>query len=240
MVGPVSTRPLRPAAREVLLALAALALAEVLFALALGVAGARPQVGVGWMFAGVVRTALAAGLYAGLARALEPESADPPAGRPAAGVALAVGIFAGLSAVAGSYLLGLAQTALDLAPREQPGVVALVERLRASGRWWEHAGFVGAAVVLAPAAEEWFFRGLWFRRLRARAPAAAAYGISALGFAAIHANPSGMAIYAWLGLCFAWALDRTGRLWPAVLAHAANNAAVVALLYLGLAPGAQT
>ena len=222
-------------ARELLLAVVGLAVAEVTFAVLVG-AGVVPN---GSMTAGALRTMAAAAVYALLARAL-PE-AVPAAGEPPARArrAAAAAALAGVAALAGSYGLGLVLEAAGLAPREQAAVLELVERLRATGGPLDHLAFVTATCVLAPVAEEWLFRGLLFRRLRAAGGLPWAYALSSLLFAAIHQNPSGFVIYTWLGLCFAWPVAHTGRFAPAVAAHATNNAVVVALLYAGVALTAQ-
>ncbi|RMG99455.1 MAG: CPBP family intramembrane metalloprotease [Deltaproteobacteria bacterium] len=237
-----SAHPLRPALGEVALAVASLALAELAFGL---LAGAWPgsdttRDGIAWLYLGVLRTAAAATVYRLLAGALDAGhagTAPGPVAPPAR--AVAIGLASGAAAIAGSFAIGVLLETVGAAPEEQQAILRLVARLRAEGSWATHAAFVTAACLLAPWVEEWFFRGLLFRRVAASASVPAAYAVSALGFAAIHGNPSGLVIYAWLGLCFAWAVARTGRTGPAVLAHAVNNAAVVTLLYLGLAPGAQ-
>jgi len=39
-------------------------------------------------------------------------------------------------------------------------------------------------------------------------------------------------LYAGMGAAFAWVYQKTGRLWPAILAHASNNLFAVATLFL--------
>ena len=56
---------------------------------------------------------------------------------------------------------------------------------------------------------------------------------SALAFAAIHGNWTGLFVYVWLGLVFAHAYARTGRITCAILTHAGNNAITLALLVTG-------
>lgn len=145
----------------------------------------------------------------------------------------AIGVTLGCIALAigGSIVLGELLELLGAPVAEQGSILEIV---RAWHRDDDDGSIVllgASACVLAPLAEESLFRGLLFARLRASNGRALAYGVSALGFAIIHANPAGLVIYGWLGLCFAFALERTGRLWPAVVVHMANNAfAFTALL----------
>lgn len=131
------------------------------------------------------------------------------------------------AAMAGSVLLGAMQELVfDTPVEEQDAIVNLV----ASGDP-VMLGLLGVvAVGLAPLTEEALFRGLFFRRLRVRASVAAAWILPALVFAVAHWNPVGLAIYLWLGLVFAHAYARTGRLTAAILTHAGANAITFALL----------
>jgi membrane protease YdiL (CAAX protease family) len=81
-------------------------------------------------------------------------------------------------------------------------------------------------IALVPGfVEESLFRGYIQRRLLSRWPAWAAITVTAFLFALMHFDPALIAatfvIGLWLG-ALAW---RTGSIWPAVVCHAANNAA---------------
>ena len=83
----------------------------------------------------------------------------------------------------------------------------------------------------APLAEELFFRQQLFGRIRRGGGPLAAYLSSALIFAAFHNNLQGLVVYIWLGLVFASAYARTGRISAAIAVHFGNNAfTLVALL----------
>jgi membrane protease YdiL (CAAX protease family) len=131
-----------------------------------------------------------------------------------------------LLALAGSVLLALLMQWLGVPPREQVKVQEIV----AGGMSAQLVVLGIAALALAPVTEEWLFRGMLFRRLHHAAPSFWAYALSAALFAAIHFNPSGLPTYVWLGLVFAHAYRRSGRLWCASLVHFANNAATLAFL----------
>jgi membrane protease YdiL (CAAX protease family) len=153
---------------------------------------------------------------------LVPESARASWPTTSAIVLLHVG-----AAVAGSVVLGTVQELVfDQPIAEQEAIVELV----ATGDPMLLGLLAVVAVGLAPLTEEALFRGMFFRRLRIRASVAAAWILPALVFALAHWNPIGLAIYVWLGLVFAHAYARTGRLTAAILTHAGANAITFALL----------
>lgn len=88
-----------------------------------------------------------------------------------------------------------------------------------------------AGGIVAPIAEELFFRGFVFRSyLLARGPLVA-YPASALVFAALHVNVPALLPIMALGVMFAWALQRSGSVVPSMVAHAFNNSFAFAILY---------
>jgi len=86
-------------------------------------------------------------------------------------------------------------------------------------------------VGLAAFAEELFFRGFLFGGLRKRFSLWPAAILAGLIFGAIHA-PTGITTViplAGLGVAFCWLYEKTGSLWPCVIAHAINNGLALAL-----------
>jgi membrane protease YdiL (CAAX protease family)/uncharacterized RDD family membrane protein YckC len=86
--------------------------------------------------------------------------------------------------------------------------------------------------ALAPVAEELFFRGFIFAGLRSRWSLWPAAIVSGLIFGGVHA-PTGITTVvplAALGFALCWLYDRTGSLWPCVIAHAINNGLALALV----------
>jgi membrane protease YdiL (CAAX protease family) len=82
---------------------------------------------------------------------------------------------------------------------------------------------VGVATVLvAPLAEETFFRGFLFGGLRRYGFFWAALA-SGLLFSAAHLSLGGLIPLALVGMLFAWAYSRTGSLWTNVYAHLIFN-----------------
>jgi hypothetical protein len=124
---------------------------------------------------------------------------------------------------AGTWALARVLAWAGLPPREQPLVEAL---LRSTGD--ERAVFLVSVVLLAPLGEELFFRAFAFESLRRALGTAAGHAITALAFAAVHANPSGLPLYALLSLVLGESWRRTGRLAVPVAAHASFNAGVLA------------
>lgn len=91
-----------------------------------------------------------------------------------------------------------------------------------------------AATVIVPIAEESFFRGGLFRYARGRLPRWAALTVPALLFGAMHANLSGFLPLSALGLIFALAYERTGRLGTCIVAHGLFNLHSVVMLFAGV------
>jgi uncharacterized protein len=82
-------------------------------------------------------------------------------------------------------------------------------------------------VAIAPAAEEFFFRGFFYRALRSRFSMLAAALIDAVVFGAIHyTDPKTLSllpILAVLGFLFCLLYERTGTLFATIALHAINN-----------------
>ena len=85
--------------------------------------------------------------------------------------------------------------------------------------------------VVAPIAEEIFFRGMLFGGLRRRLSTYPSAAISALVFGALHATTGVTAVPPLIVFGFMLALlyERTGSLVPGMIAHAFNNALALAL-----------
>jgi membrane protease YdiL (CAAX protease family) len=90
-----------------------------------------------------------------------------------------------------------------------------------------------AGAVLAPLAEEVFFRGLIFQGYLRAQGLTTAYLASSAVFALLHLNlPAFPPIFV-LGLTLAWLYRATGSLLPCVLAHGLNNGVAFVVLYFG-------
>jgi membrane protease YdiL (CAAX protease family) len=95
------------------------------------------------------------------------------------------------------------------------------------------AGFM--VICVAPVAEEFFFRGFFYRALRSRYSVLGAALIDGLLFGVIHwdfSTADGLLIIpplAALGIMFCLVYERTGSLYPAIAIHALNNAIAFAI-----------
>ena len=83
--------------------------------------------------------------------------------------------------------------------------------------------FLLPVVVVAPVAEELFFRGLLLRGYLARYSVTTAVWASAVLFAVFHLNPWQGIIALPLGLAYAWLVLHTGSVLPSMLSHAMVN-----------------
>lgn len=171
---------------------------------------------------GPIVTALATLLYFGFALIFEPNIG--PQWRHASWVSSLGAVLLGTAAaVLGSFGLSQLMLLLGAPVEEQDTIMKIIE----AGSRWDLFALGFSAVVLAPLAEEALFRGLMFRRLN-HSGWPEAYTASAIMFALIHANPSGLIVYIWLGVVFAATYRYTGRLWTAMAVHMGNNAVALA------------
>lgn len=88
-------------------------------------------------------------------------------------------------------------------------------------------------VIAAPLSEEIFFRGFMFAGLRRSMTIIPAALISAAVWGSLHLGAGNVGVVVQLsifGLILAWLYERSGSLWPPVLAHGINNAIAYTLL----------
>ncbi len=87
--------------------------------------------------------------------------------------------------------------------------------------------------VLAPIFEECIFRGIVFGSLRRRFGWVVSAMLSAAIFSIVHGyGLVGFVAVWWSGFLWAWAYEKTGSLWPGILAHALNNLVLLLSLLL--------
>ena len=134
--------------------------------------------------------------------------------------------------VSSTYLLNA--YGMELKPSNQ----ALLETL--SNQWPTLTTIL--AVFIVPVFEELFFRKQLFARFAAAGYAVSGYLLSSLLFALMHEPLPTQGITRWLlmlavygsmGAVFAWVYQKTGRLWPAIVAHASNNIFAMSALLIG-------
>ena len=92
------------------------------------------------------------------------------------------------------------------------------------------AGFALLAIVVAPFAEEFVFRGFVFNALRRYLPVPAAMVLSAALFGLAHADMSAFAPLWAGGIVLAWVYWRSGSLTCSMIAHATFNTVQVVLI----------
>lgn len=89
-------------------------------------------------------------------------------------------------------------------------------------------------VVVAPFAEELFFRGLIFRALDVVWPTALAMLVSGLAFSLLHLNLSVLVPFTLIGIVFAWSFRRSDSIWVPIAAHATVNGVSFILTVAGV------
>ena len=87
-------------------------------------------------------------------------------------------------------------------------------------------------IVVAPVAEELFFRGFVFAGLEKRYGWKSAGLISAGLFAVLHLQPLSLLPILLLGMIFAYLYHRSKSIWPAVIMHVLTNAIGLGAAYL--------
>ncbi len=141
---------------------------------------------------------------------------------------MGIGIFAAVPAWIGATLLAYLWTAL----LEGIGLVQGVPITEAVLELGDPTVVLVAFVVVAPIAEELFFRGVAYNAwIRERGPRFALYGSAAL-FALIHGSVFALAPIFALGIALALVYRRTGSLPAAIAMHAGFNAISVGLTLL--------
>jgi membrane protease YdiL (CAAX protease family) len=138
--------------------------------------------------------------------------------------------FGWMFAVLGTYYVGaIAFSAIVLQPKQEdigkelgvcnPGIAIAIFA-------------VMAIVVLAPVAEEIFFRGFFFAGLRKRWSLWPSALLSGAIFGLVHAptGPTAAIPLAGLGVGLAWLYNKTGSIYPSMLAHFLNNAIAISVV----------
>ncbi|MFA7295865.1 MAG: CPBP family intramembrane glutamic endopeptidase [Dehalococcoidia bacterium] len=94
------------------------------------------------------------------------------------------------------------------------------------GASWPAVLGLGAVVVLvAPVAEELYFRAFLFRAARPRLGLLLAALLSGVLFSLFHANLAVVLPFALVGALFAWGFEASGSLWTSIAAHFLVNGA---------------
>ena len=107
-----------------------------------------------------------------------------------------------------------------------------VTLLASTKSWWMRVYLGAFAVVLAPVAEEFIFRGILYPFVKQLgSPRAAFFGVSAI-FAAIHFDAGTFVPLFALALALTWLYEKTDNLLAPIAAHSLFNAANLVILCL--------
>jgi membrane protease YdiL (CAAX protease family) len=112
----------------------------------------------------------------------------------------------------------------------------VVEILMAEKSVLARASIMLFAVVAAPVAEEFFFRGFVYPAVKQKWGTGWALALSSVAFAAMHHHVPTFAALAVLGVGLALAYEWTGSLLAPVAMHATFNAGTMLLILLGVEP----
>jgi uncharacterized protein len=142
-----------------------------------------------------------------------------------------ISILVGLLAIPGSGLIAtMVQIGLKL-PQQNPQLQFLAPE---GFSWSGGVGMLLLGGVIAPFAEEAFFRGVFYRWLRDRWGIPTGIIISSIIFGALHGDVSISIAAAILGAILAFVYERSGSLWSPFIIHFINNSFKILLLYIFL------
>ena len=150
-----------------------------------------------------------------------------PSSRSSPARSVALGLLAGGAAVLVTIVVSTLMSLAGYEVSEQPWVMALVESSPKSFLF-----LTPWIVIVAPVAEELFFRGYVFRFLSQQAGAGLGYAASSLMFAVIHFHLPLLGFYLLYGLILAYVYQRTSRLLAPIVAHVTINLVGVSSLLL--------
>lgn len=145
-----------------------------------------------------------------------------PAGALRSGLRWGVLAWIGATAVSALVVVVLEQLGISADPQAAERALLTIDPVLA----------VVAIVILAPIAEELFFRGIVFNAWLREAGRRYAYVGSSLLFAVIHLSVAAVLPIFLLGLALAWVYRRTGNLLAPIAMHATVNGISVALALL--------
>ncbi len=126
------------------------------------------------------------------------------------------------------FLVAMGLQLFKIEPRPQPifTLYLMESRRPVLGLLW----FL--VILMGPAVEELFFRGILYGWLRTRIGVGRALGLTALGFAALHVDPIGFVPIFGLGILFGWVYERTGWLGAPIAIHTLHNGGMLYLASL--------
>ena len=160
-------------------------------------------------------------LFAGLALMRWRLRPEPTEQRQGTLRAVLLGLAGGVAAIVSSAILSVLLTLVGWPVQEQAWLEELLLEpllMRQLAPW---------IVVVAPIAEEIFFRGYMLRFMAQRLGFQAALLLSSAVFAMIHLNPSGLPVYMMIAVVMALVYRYSGNLLSPIVAHAVLNGTVL-------------
>jgi len=158
----------------------------------------------------------------------QPKASPPPLNVWLGGVIALLAAFPVLTGINLVWTSGLNALGLDTSQQELVEIFSNMESATAL------IGMILLAVIVAPLTEEVIFRAGLFRYLRTRTSRWVAFGLPAGIFAIMHGNLVAFGPLFALGLIFAIAYERTGRIAVPIIAHGLFNLNTVVLLLAGI------
>jgi membrane protease YdiL (CAAX protease family) len=134
--------------------------------------------------------------------------------------------------VVGVFPAWIAQAMIELVPSLENNALAIVGGLLTEGPLLGRVLMISAVTFGAPLLEELLFRGFLWNLVERLGGPMAALGVTSIAFAAFHLDVVQSAALVITALFFGWLRYTSGSLWPAVIAHFANNALGVGVLVL--------
>jgi membrane protease YdiL (CAAX protease family) len=128
-----------------------------------------------------------------------------------------------LALIVGTLATELVNYLVSLYPESVPEGLEVVNEVLRNADGYLLLSFLFSVCVFAPVVEEFIFRGmLWYPIERFISSNVALFATSIL-FACAHVDTLHIIAVFPLGVLFGILRKRTGSIWPAIIAHAANN-----------------
>lgn len=149
------------------------------------------------------------------------------------GRAILVGTVVGLLALPVTWGLELVSSdLLQWLTHQQPQEQEAVHILQRTEGWENRLVLGLATIIIAPVAEEIFFRGILYPFIKRLGYRRLAWWVTALVFAAVHVNVATFIPLAFLAFVLIWIYEHTGNLLACIVTHSLFNAANFIALYL--------
>ena len=114
----------------------------------------------------------------------------------------------------------------------KPDEQQAVQTIRATSAWLQRLILVASTILLAPAAEECFFRGILYPTIKQAGYPKLAFWLTSIAFAAIHQNLAAFIPLMVLAMLLILLYERTNNLVAPISAHATFNAVQLAMMFI--------